>query len=456
MTRLEALHNAKSIYDLSKLLGFKAKSISYFLYHSTEEKYYTFEIPKKNGEFRKIQAPTDKLKKLQSRLATLLSDCFEEIDRNQGYPNSLSHGFRRKHSIISNANLHKNKRYVFNIDLKDFFPTFNFGRVRGFFIKNKHFQLSPKIATIIAQIACFDNGLPQGSPCSPIITNLIAHLIDVRLVNLAKHAKCTYSRYADDITFSTNRKDFPKEIAYKTNANQWVVGNNLNAEITKLGFTINDKKTNMQYRMSRQVATGLIVNEKVNVKREYYKKARACCQLLFEIDDFYLSEGKSGSLNQLDGILNFIYQVKRPHDKENIGPRRFKPNAITKLYREFLSYRHFFSGDKPLIICEGKTDITYLKCALKRLHPDFNQLIEFKDGKTKHKVSFLRFSDRLKDVFAISEGTPGLTALMEMYADLLKRFKGVGLIHPVIIVLDTDSGNKEIRKKLEEKTYEFP
>ena len=79
----------------------------------------------------------------------------------------MSHGFRRHYSIITNARRHKRRRYVLNLDLQDFFPSFSFGRVRGFFIHNNSFKLNEKVATIIAQIACHENVLPQGSPCSP-------------------------------------------------------------------------------------------------------------------------------------------------------------------------------------------------------------------------------------------------------------------------------------------------
>ncbi len=218
MSQLESLRNAVDLSDLAKILGYKPKAISYILYVTKEEnKYAEFEIPKKNGKTRKINAPTDQLKHLQRRLADLLNNCFSDIS-SEAQQKSLSHGFRKNHSIVTNANNHKNRRYVFNIDLKDFFPSINFGRVRGFFIKNNHFSLEGKVATIIAQIACHNNELPQGSPSSPIISNLIGHLLDVRMVNLAKNGKCTYSRYADDLTFSTNRKDFPASIATKKDA----------------------------------------------------------------------------------------------------------------------------------------------------------------------------------------------------------------------------------------------
>src|SRR5262249_16793586 len=125
----------------------------------------------------------------------------------------VAHGFKRKRDIRSNARQHRHRRWVFNIDLEDFFPSINFGRVRGFFIKNRDFALHEEVATVIAQIACHDNSLPQGSPCSPVISNLVAHLLDMRLVKLASTNGCTYSRYADDLTFSTNKKEFPADVA---------------------------------------------------------------------------------------------------------------------------------------------------------------------------------------------------------------------------------------------------
>ena len=132
-----------------------------------------------------------------------------------------------------------------NVDIQDFFPSINFGRVRGFFIKNSHFSLDTNVATVIAQIACHNNELPQGSPCSPIISNLIGHLLDIRMANLAKRAKCTYSRYADDLTFSTNKKDFPDSIAIMKDDNNWVAGSRLIKEIEKVGFSLNTKKTSI-------------------------------------------------------------------------------------------------------------------------------------------------------------------------------------------------------------------
>jgi len=451
VSQLEKLKKATSLSDLAIILGYKPKSVSFILYKIPEnQKYIEFEIPKKNGKSRKIKAPVDQLKHLQRRLADLLNNCFDEISL-KAQKKSLSHGFRKNHSIITNANNHKNRRYVFNVDLQDFFPSINFGRVRGFLIKNSSFSLNEKVATVIAQTACHNNELPQGSPCSPIISNLIAHLLDVRMVNLAKHSKCTYSRYADDLTFSTNRKNFPSSIAIKKDDNNWDASKKLIREIEKVGFCLNPEKTSMQFRSSRQVTTGLIVNEKVNIKSEYYKKARSMCHALFNTGQFYI-EGddveKENTINQLEGILGFIYYVKRPHESSKDGSRKYNPTAITTLYRKFLFYKHFYSLEKPLILCEGKTDIIYLKCALKQLSNTYSDFVDTSKYKTTYKVSFLNFSKNLRDVFSISTGTSGLGFLIDNYKKLSPTFKAPRKSYPVVVIVDNDDGSKEIKKKL--------
>jgi RNA-directed DNA polymerase len=196
---LKSLKEAASLNDLAAILGYKPSALAYIIYKlPVAQKYKKFTIHKSDGGERDICAPNERLKTVQRRLANLLYACRNEIDANSGL-RPVSHAFRRKHSIITNARRHKRRRYVLNLDLKDFFAMFNFGRVRGVFIHNNNFKLNDKVATIIAQIASFENVLPQGSPCSPVIADLIAHLLDVRPVRLAKQHNLTYSRYADDL-----------------------------------------------------------------------------------------------------------------------------------------------------------------------------------------------------------------------------------------------------------------
>ena len=259
MSKLQRLRNAKTLHEVAKILGYFPSGLSYILYRLPDSaKYRSFTIPKRNGGVRHIDAPQDALSLLQSRLANLLYDCINELQKATPSRRSLAHGFEKGRSIITNASLHRKRRYVLNLDLEDFFPSINFGRVRGFFIKDHHFSLDQRVATILAQIACYNNQLPQGSPCSPVISNLVAHILDARLARFAKTHKCTYSRYADDITFSTNRKGFPPELAYIVpgTTNTWVLSTSLRGKIEQSGFRINDRKTRMQLLTSRQVKIG--------------------------------------------------------------------------------------------------------------------------------------------------------------------------------------------------------
>ena len=125
--------------------------------------------------FEEIASCVDRDSQIRDRITAL---------RGHKWKDQLAHGFKRGRSIVTNATKHKRRRFVFNIDIKNFFGTINFGRVRGFFIKNADFALHPSVATIVAQIACHENALPQGSPCSPVISNLIGSVLDIHLCKL--------------------------------------------------------------------------------------------------------------------------------------------------------------------------------------------------------------------------------------------------------------------------------
>ena len=260
---------------------------------------------------------------------------------------------------MTNATPHRSRRYVFNVDIKDFFGSINFGRVRGFFLQDKSFALSPNVATVLAQIACYENQLPQGSPCSPVISNLIGHILDINLVRLAATAGCTYSRYADDLTFSTNNLGFPKSVATQRegDAHTWVAGRELERLILRSGFEINPSKTRMQYRSSRQEVTGLVVNRKVSTSKEYRHSVRAMVHRLLNTGTFSIGSNApaagetvalveaASSNNQLQGKLAFIEQVDSYDRKIHVRqlPRNGQSRAgRDRLYHDFLMFHLFF------------------------------------------------------------------------------------------------------------------
>src|SRR3989338_2322638 len=183
--------------DVADLLEVSDKQLIYHLYiASASERYVTFQIPKKTSGVREISAPASALKIVQQKLNQVLQSVYE--------PKPSVHGFTLTKSIVSNAKVHAGRKYVFNIDLKDFFPSINFGRVRGLFI-GFPYNRNTAVATVLAQICCFNNQLPQGAPTSPTVSNMICAKLDAQLQQLAKRYKCTYTRYADDITFSTTK-----------------------------------------------------------------------------------------------------------------------------------------------------------------------------------------------------------------------------------------------------------
>lgn len=191
--------------ELADELGVKSSLIKKVLYTDIEN-YFVFSIPKRNEERRYISAPKGSLKFLQRKVLSMIERYYNPLE--------CVTGFITKRGIILNANKHLPSRYVLNIDLKNFFDTINFGRVRGMFMKEP-FGFSDSKSTILAQIVCNDNKLPQGAPTSPIISNIIAYKLDKTLEKFCKHNHCKYSRYADDITISTNSFGFPRNIAYK-------------------------------------------------------------------------------------------------------------------------------------------------------------------------------------------------------------------------------------------------
>lgn len=189
-------------------------------------------------------------------------------------PKTCAHGFARGRNIASNAEEHVHHRIVLNIDLSDFFPTINFGRVRGVFMAQP-FGASPKVATLLAQICCHEGSLPQGAPTSPVVSNMICFRMDAQLMRLAKEHGCFYTRYADDISFSKRKGEFPAELATVGDNGKAVVGKSLRDIIEHNGFRVHPLKVHLHHNTTRQMVTGLTVNNRVNVPRAFIRNIRA-------------------------------------------------------------------------------------------------------------------------------------------------------------------------------------
>lgn len=509
MSAISDLQKCHSTGDLATLLGFKPSAVAYLIYKVPVSSRYTqYSIPKKSGGIRTIDAPSSALGGLQASLAKYLEKCRAELESKKKLP-SLSHAFLPKRSIITNADKHKRRRFVLNIDLENFFPSINSGRVYGFFSKNRDFILPKKCAAAIAQIACVPHGLPQGSPCSPIISELVAHILDVRLAVLARSRGLTYSRYADDISFSTNQKEFPTDIAQISSigSSHWVLQPALTNVISRSGFRINSSKTRMQLRAGRQSVTGLTVNAKINIDAAYYRLTRAMCESTFRTGQYSYDAGVgiaastsapgfptaviSGSapsppggafpalsppvvpstpppvgsgamgsrltkvttanLDTLHGRLAYIYHIKEKiyltkdnsKKKKEQGSEK-KESSVRKLYRKFLRYKFFINPEMPIIIGEGKTDSVYIKCALRSLASRYPNLVSVTASAVRRRIIVFSYTNLIHSVMDLGGGTGGLAALIGEYKSILKSINHKPLKHPVIIIIDSDSGSKSV------------
>ena len=245
--------------DLASLLGLNDYAeLAGLIYPAPD--YCEFQIKKRSGGFRKINAPTERLKAVQRRLARiLLVDYSPEVD--------CAHAFRRHRSIITNAEKHVDKSVVIRFDLRDFFGAINFGRVSGLF--QKRFNLEPRRAAVLAQLCCHNGKLPQGAPTSPIITNLICESMDRRLFDLTQRHGCEYSRYADDMIFSFARRaptSLPGNLFEIESVSQTFSvkpGRDIANIVAKAGFDFNEEKSRIYQRHQRQMVCGLVVNERV-------------------------------------------------------------------------------------------------------------------------------------------------------------------------------------------------
>lgn len=445
---MEEIKEIRTRNELADYIGVPRKKLSYILYvKKIENLYESFKIPKKNGGFRQIHAPKKDLKQIQKSLAEALYKCEKEIAKKNGLNSNISHAFEKGKSFITNAQIHRNKRFVINVDLENFFDSFHFGRVRGYFMKNKNYQCSEEVATTIAQIACYEGKLPQGAPSSPIITNMICNIFDMRLLRLAKKYKLDYTRYADDLSFSTNNKDF-------LNIEEQFF-EELSKEVERAGFSINDKKTRVQYKDSRQEVTGIVVNKKLNVDRDYYKKTRAMAHQLYKEGEYFIAGENQGTVNQLEGRFSFINQVAKYNNKRDSEPHRFVHlKGREKTYSQFLFYKYFFANKKTMIITEGKTDVLYIKAALKKMCNDYPSLISKNEkGQFEYKVSFLRRTKRLEYFLNIAlDGANTLKNVMKFYTEkenvkypnymrYFKEMSGKKPLNPIVLLFDNELVN---------------
>jgi S1-C subfamily serine protease len=326
--------NCHDVDHLARWLGFENYSQFSTLYYPINKIptfYINFTIPKKNSELRQIFSPKKPLKLIQKKIAEGLEGIYS--------PKKSVHGFIKGRSIVSNATPHVDKQFVLNIDLKNFFTTIHFGRVK-YVLQSPPFKFPSEVATVLAHICCLNNNLPQGAPTSPIISNIICYKLDKELQSLAQKFRCTYTRYADDITFSFTQKrsKLPKSLVTLTRDSIVKLGGELKSTIEDNGFIINYEKLRISSPNMRQDVTGITVNKKPNVQRKFI---RALGSRLYSWDKFGLEKASHHF------YLMYYDKVLTPYKKEKIDKN--KSYWFKKFIRGQLAYIKTVRGENDHI-----------------------------------------------------------------------------------------------------------
>ena len=287
-------NNVPIIYNLRhlrKLLDIKKTSQNKYFGIERFSSYKTFYIPKKSGGFRKIEAPTQKLELIQNWIKCNILEKFN-VSAN-------ATGFKKGTSIVDNATCHCNKKYILNMDVQNFFPSIKYSKIFRLF---NYIGYNNEVCHLLTQLCTnCDNVLPQGAPTSPIISNLVNIKLDKRLSNFAKTIGGDYTRYADDITISSN-----------TNLSKYVpvIKDILKDE----GYITNNKKTRITNSGQKQEVTGLTVNKKVSVDKKIKKELN---QAIYFINKYGLLDhmkrincDKAKYKEHLFGLAYFVKMVE--------------------------------------------------------------------------------------------------------------------------------------------------
>ena len=286
----------KELASVERDLGFSAKTL-YGLSNNLEKHYHNVLIPKRDGSKRKLSVPDLILKSVQKSIAeNILSQ----------YPiSSYAKAYKVGSNVQRNAQPHVGKKKILKLDIEGFFDHILYSQVKNIVFCEEKF--AEPIRVLLTMLCYYKESLPQGAPTSPAITNIIMYDFDETVGAFCNEKKIAYTRYCDDMTFSGDF-DEREVIAF------------VKGELCKLGLFLKNRKTAVIPASKRQTVTGVVVNEKLNITKEYKKKIR---QEMHYIQKFGLDEhvsrckiaDKKQYVLSLRGRIAFVLQTT-PNDCE--------------------------------------------------------------------------------------------------------------------------------------------
>ena len=275
---------------------------------SKQPKYKTFTIPKKGGGERKIEDPSADLKRLLYQLNRYLSSVyfFEKSRAAYGFITGVKNDDDRR-NVLTNARKHVGKPYLLNVDLKDFFHSVTHDKVVEIF-SGKPFRFKRALPELLADLTTYQGRLPMGAPTSPVLSNLACRDLDDLLTQYTVGLGWIYTRYADDMTFSSNTTITVDQIE------------RVKVIIHNAGFTINPKKVTVFGPQENKVVTGLVVTDQVSLAPEFLPLLEGEIK---QLHDIFRVQNEHGRLytkwvekfkQQVQGRLNFAQFISKKND----------------------------------------------------------------------------------------------------------------------------------------------
>ncbi|MBB4288100.1 RNA-directed DNA polymerase [Rhizobium leguminosarum] len=295
-------NKAKPILDtqhLSKLVGYTEQFL-FSVSASPLHFYREYKIAKKNGGVRTLNEPLPTLKAVQKFIA---GEILNDVE-----PHKVAKAFRKNHTLRGNAVIHRRRPFMLKIDIKDFFSNITEHAIYTMFFEIGYTR---QVSRLLTGLCTLNNGLPQGAPTSPMLSNLVMREFDHTVFEHCVQNDIFYTRYADDMAFSASDDRVKSLIPF------------IRSELKKYGLEINQKKTSYSGPGARKYVTGIVVNERLNVLRIDRKNIR---QEMYYIRKFgingHLRKTNNSSPNYVDrlmGRLNFAFFVtKEPHFLEDM------------------------------------------------------------------------------------------------------------------------------------------
>ena len=289
----------RDIASVEQALGFPAKTL-YALSNNLDKHYHTVFIPKSDGSKRKLSVPDLILKSVQKSIAQNLL-CRRPISVH-------AQAYKIGGSVQRNARPHVGKNKLLKLDIEGFFDNILYSRVKDVVFCEEQYGAS--IRTLLTMLCYYKESLPQGAPSSPAITNIIMYEFDEAVGEFCAEKSIAYTRYCDDMTFSGDF-DEGEVIAF------------VKGELKKLGLFLKQRKTAVIPKNKRQVVTGIVINEKINLTKDYKKKIR---REMYYIKKFGLeghlrrigASDKQQYLLSLKGRISFVLQTT-PDNAEFAG-----------------------------------------------------------------------------------------------------------------------------------------